>query len=322
MADNSSPANPWTTTDRRVVYENPWIRVVENQVIRPDGEPGIYGVVHFKNRAVGVLPVEPDGSIWLVGQHRFAVDQYSWEIPEGGCPADERPEDCARRELQEETGLVAARLEPIVTTHLSNSVSDEWGIVYRATQLTPGPARPEGCEKLEVKRMPFAEALKLVRSGKITDSLSVMAILSEAAERAERTRPSWARPLILRSLEGELAIARFPHDEEVPAWVSGQPLTAVLRDSEELTVVAPVDLFPSGIENQAGWRAYRIEGPFDLDEFGVLASLTSYLAEAEIGIFTLATYSSDIILVRDSQMARATDVLRKAGHTVLLPDAL
>ena len=320
MADTPDPTNPWTTKDRRVVYENPWIRVREDQVIRPDGEPGIYGVVHFKNRAVGVLPVEPDGSIWLVGQHRYPLDLYSWEIPEGGCPEGESPEDCARRELQEETGLVAGKLEPILNAHLSNSVSDEWGVIYRATDLTSGPARPEGCEQLQVKRVAFAEALGLVRRGEITDSLSVMAILNEAADRADRARPSWSRPLILQLLEGELAIAQLPADAEAPEWATGLPLAATLRDSEELTIVAPATCFPDHVERESGWRAYRIEGPFDLDEFGVLASLTSYLAEAEIAIFTLSSYSSDLLLVRDSHMAHATDVLRKAGHTVLLPE--
>ena len=320
MAEQPEPVNPWTTKDRRFVYENPWIRVQEDQVIRPDGDAGIYGVVHFKNRAVGVLPVEADGSVWLVGQHRYPLNQYSWEIPEGGCPADEDPLACARRELREETGLRAGKLEPILQAHLSNSVSDEWGIVFRATDLTPGQAQPEGCEQLEVMRVPFAQAFDMVKRGVITDSLSVMALLHEATIRVERPRNSWQRPLILRLLPGELGIARLTADANVPENLSGLPLVAVLRDSEELTIVAPVGCFSTEVDQESGWRAYRIEGPFDLDEFGVLASLTSHLAEAEIAIFTLSTYSSDLLLVRDSYMARATDVLRKVGHTVLLPD--
>jgi 8-oxo-dGTP pyrophosphatase MutT (NUDIX family) len=321
MAEHSERANPWTTTQSEVVYENAWIRVREDQVIRPDGQPGIYGVVHFKSRAVGVLPVEADGSVWLVGQHRYPLDRYSWEIPEGGCPEGEDLEESARRELREETGLTAGRLEQILTTHLSNSVSDEWGVVFRATELLPGPAQPEGTERLDVRRVGFSEALGMVRGGEITDSISVMALLHEAAARAERARPAWARPLILRLLEGELAIAQLPAEAEAPPWVEGLPLAALLRDSEELTVVAPAERFPAEIESQSGWRAYRIEGPFDLDEFGVLASLTSHLAEAEIAIFTVATYSADLLLVRDAHMARATDVLRKAGHQVLLPES-
>ena len=101
------PSNPWTTLGSRPVYENPWIKVREDQVLRPDGQPGIYGVVEFKNRAVGVLPVEDDGAVWLVGQYRYPLQAYSWEIPEGGSAAGETPEETARRELQEETGLTA-----------------------------------------------------------------------------------------------------------------------------------------------------------------------------------------------------------------------
>src|SRR4051812_44410028 len=130
--------NPWTTLERRTVYENPWISVREDRVIRPDGSPGIYGVVHFRNRAVGVLPVEDDGSVWLVGQHRYPLEGYSWEIPEGGTTEGETPEACARRELREETGLSAGQLELISDAHLSNSVSDELAHVYRATGLIRG----------------------------------------------------------------------------------------------------------------------------------------------------------------------------------------
>ena len=121
-----------------------WIAVREDQVLRPDGQPGIYGVVHFKNRAVGVLPVEDDGRVWLVGQYRYPLDRYSWEIPEGGGPEGEAPEEAARRELREETGLVAGRLELLAMLHLSNSVSDELAYLFRATGLTPGPASPRG----------------------------------------------------------------------------------------------------------------------------------------------------------------------------------
>src|SRR5436190_16808477 len=104
-------SNPWRTLQTRVAYDNAWIRVRHDQVLRPDGQPGIYGVVHYKNKAIGVLPVEADGSIWLVGQHRYPLDAYSWEIPEGGGPEDEAPEVTALRELREETGLSAGRLE-------------------------------------------------------------------------------------------------------------------------------------------------------------------------------------------------------------------
>jgi ADP-ribose pyrophosphatase len=159
-----------------VGIRKPWIAVTESRVIHPSGAAGIYGTVHFKNRAVGVIPYEA-GDIWLVGQHRFPLRAYSWEIPEGGVPFDEDLEQGARRELAEETGLVALRLDLIVRMHLSNSVSDEFGVVYLARELTPGRAAPEETETLAVRRIPLSEAYRMVEEGTITDSLSVAGIL-------------------------------------------------------------------------------------------------------------------------------------------------
>ncbi len=182
---DATAANPWKTLSSRPVYENPWIGVREDRVIRPDGNPGIYGVVHFKNRAVGVLPVDGEGAIWLVGQHRYPLDAYSWEIPEGGCPESESPEETARRELREETGLVAERLELVATSHLSNSVSDELGYVFRATGLTQGADEQEGAERIVARKVEWEEAWRMFKAGEITDSLSVIAILHEAVRRLE-----------------------------------------------------------------------------------------------------------------------------------------
>ena len=181
----SEPSNPWRTLSSRLVYENPWIRVREDQVLRPDGQPGIYGVVEFKNRAVGVLPVEDDGSVWLVGQYRYPLDLYSWEIPEGGSPASESPEETALRELREETGLAAGRLELISASHLSNSVCDEIAHIFRATELTHGQSMPEGSEELHARRVSWDEAWGMLRRGEITDSMSVIALLYEAVRRLE-----------------------------------------------------------------------------------------------------------------------------------------
>jgi 8-oxo-dGTP pyrophosphatase MutT (NUDIX family) len=178
-------ANPWKTLSRRPVYENAWIAVREDQVIRPDGAPGIYGVVHFKNVAVGVLPVDEKGHIWLVGQYRYTLAIYSWEIPEGAGAPGETCEETARRELREETGLSAGHIEFLVRAHLSNSVSDEVAYVFRATDLHPGPSAPEGTERLRVRRVEWAEAWDMLTRGEITDSMSVIALLHEAVRRGQ-----------------------------------------------------------------------------------------------------------------------------------------
>jgi 8-oxo-dGTP pyrophosphatase MutT (NUDIX family) len=169
--------NPWQTLSSREVYENNWIRVREDIVVRPDGERGIYGVVHFRNIAVGALAVEEDDSIYLVGQYRYTLNRYSWEIPEGGCPEGEEPLSAAKRELEEETGLKASEWERLGEAHLSNSVTDELAVWYLAKGLTQGRHRPEGTEELQVLRIPFSKALEMVLAGEITDALSRLAIL-------------------------------------------------------------------------------------------------------------------------------------------------
>jgi len=181
-------SNPWTTLASRLVYENPWIRVREDRVTRPDGAPGVYGVVEFKNIAVGVLPVDERGRVWLVGQYRYPLGAYSWEIPEGGGPEHELPQTTAERELREETGLRAAELELVATVHLSNSVSDETGFIFRATGLAQGDHEPEGTEKICARRFEWQEAWAMLRRGEITDSLSVIALLHEAIRRSEEPR--------------------------------------------------------------------------------------------------------------------------------------
>jgi 8-oxo-dGTP pyrophosphatase MutT (NUDIX family) len=167
--------NPWQTLSSKEVYDNAWIRVREDEVIRPDGKLGIYGVVHYKNLAVGILAVEDD-HIYLVGQYRYALDQYSWEIPEGGCAEGEDPLRAAQRELEEETGLRASSWEKLGESRLSNSVSDENALWFLASGLTPGEHRREGTEQLVVQRVPFTEALRMALAGEITDALSLLAI--------------------------------------------------------------------------------------------------------------------------------------------------
>ena len=166
--------NSWKTLSSEHVFENNWIRLTDHKVITPGGTDGTYGALHFKNRAVGVVPYE-NGNVWLVGQTRYVLDQYSWEIPEGGCPMDEDLEDCALRELQEETGLIANNLTSIVQMHLSNSVSDEWAIIYLATGLSQTEASPEPTEDISVAKVTLVEFYERVEAGEITDSLSVAA---------------------------------------------------------------------------------------------------------------------------------------------------
>jgi len=169
--------NPWTIRGETLKYDNPWIRVTEFTVTDPSGRPGIYGTAHFKNFAIGIIPVDDQGNTYLVGQYRFPLKQYSWEIPEGGGDREVPPLESAKRELSEETGLKAARWEKLIEMHLSNSVTDEWGIVYLATGLTLGEAHPEPDEVLTLKKLPLEEAYQRVVSGEITDSLTVAGLL-------------------------------------------------------------------------------------------------------------------------------------------------
>lgn len=169
--------NPWKIKNEKQVYTNPWITVTEYDVINPGGGNSIYGKVHFKNTAVGVIVLDNEMNTYLVGQYRFVLDAYSWEIPEGGSPADEDRLDNAKRELLEETGLVAENWRFLLQMHLSNSVSDELAFIYLATELTQHAPQPEETEQLTVKKLPFEEAWQMVHNGVITDSMSVAAII-------------------------------------------------------------------------------------------------------------------------------------------------
>lgn len=169
--------NPWQINSSENVYSNNWISITEHKVTNPSGNPGIYGVVHFKNQAVGVLPLDDEQNTWLVGQYRFPLNKYSWEIPEGGSPFGEDPVNGAARELEEETGLRAESYTKIVEMHLSNSVSDEYSVIYLAQGLSQHTASPEDTEQLMIKKLPFEEVYQMVEKGMITDSMSVAAIL-------------------------------------------------------------------------------------------------------------------------------------------------
>lgn len=169
--------NPWTTVSSKKVYDNPWISLTEHQVINPSGGKGIYGEVHFKNFAIGIIAIDADDQIFMIGQYRFPLKQYTWELPEGGGPLHENPLDSAKRELLEETGLVASEWKEVLKMHLSNSVSDELGILYLASGFKQFAPQPEETEQLEVKKIPFEEVYQMVINGQITDSLTVAGIL-------------------------------------------------------------------------------------------------------------------------------------------------
>ena len=168
--------NPWDVLSTRVVYDNPWIRVREDAVVHPNGERGIYGVVQYKNVAVGVLAIE-DENIYLVGQYRYPLGRYSWEIPEGGCAPGEEPLSAARRELEEETGLSARAWRKLGEAYLSNSVSDELAIWFVATGLTQGERLLEASEQIEVRRLPLERVIRMALAGEIDDALSLLGLL-------------------------------------------------------------------------------------------------------------------------------------------------
>jgi 8-oxo-dGTP pyrophosphatase MutT (NUDIX family) len=169
--------NPWKTLSVKEVYDNKWIRITHRDVINPSGGAGIYGVVHFKNVAMGIVPLDADWNTWLVGQYRYTLERYTWEIPEGGGPLGTDPLDAAKRELLEETGITAGKWTMLLDMHTSNSVTDEYGIAYVAQDLSFGESEPEETEDLQVRRVPLEEAVQMVLDGTITDSLSMIALL-------------------------------------------------------------------------------------------------------------------------------------------------
>lgn len=183
MSEFPRKVGDWTELDQEIVYDNPWIQVQHSAILNPKGGEGIYGKVHFKNLAIGILAITKQEEIYLVGQDRFPFKgEFSWEIIEGGGPLEDDPLDSAKRELQEETGLIANSWEMIQEMHLSNSVSDEVSKLYIARDLEQGPAMPDATEKLVIKKLPFQEALSMVLNGEIKDSISVAAILFYALQ--------------------------------------------------------------------------------------------------------------------------------------------
>jgi 8-oxo-dGTP pyrophosphatase MutT (NUDIX family) len=193
MSSERTPNGPWIRRSRHVAYENPWVTVWHDEVDRPDGSPGIYGVVHFVASAVGVVVLDDDDRVLLVGQHRYTLDAYSWEIPEGGVPAGESPLDGARRELREETGVEANDWRELLRFHLSNSITDETGVLFAARALRHGQPDPDPTEELTIRWMPFDEAMAMIADGRITDALTIMALQRIALDRLSN-RPGSSGP--------------------------------------------------------------------------------------------------------------------------------
>ena len=168
---------PWRTKSEQLKYETDWIAVSHHEVIDPKGNDGIYGVIHFKNIAVGMMPLDEHGNTWIVGQYRYPIDNYSWEIPEGGGSLEVDPMDTAKRELKEETGIQARKWTRILEMDLSDSASDERAVVYLAQDLEYGEAEPESTEDLQVRKIHFNELLRMVMDGEIRDAITVATVL-------------------------------------------------------------------------------------------------------------------------------------------------
>ncbi|KJB94991.1 DNA mismatch repair protein MutT [Skermanella aerolata KACC 11604] len=197
-----SQESPWKTLTGEIRYENKWIRVTEHDVINPAGKPGIYGVVHMKSKAIGVLPIDADGCVQLVGQFRYSLNAYSWEMPEGGGGLEVEPIEEAKRELREETGVIAHRWSELLRLHTSNSICDEHGVIYLAWDLEHTESEPEDTEALTVVRTPFGQVLDYVLDGTITDAMTVTAVLKAQVLAARGGLPMEVAELILGDRSG------------------------------------------------------------------------------------------------------------------------
>jgi 8-oxo-dGTP pyrophosphatase MutT (NUDIX family) len=196
----SSKIGPWTRLSTRELYENPWISVREDQVLHPDGSPGIFGVVHYRFAAVAVIPVDAEGRVTLVGQHRYGINAYTWEIPQGGCPEGDELQTTAVRELREETGYTAARWDYLGKVAVSDSITDEIGHAFLARDLTPGMSDPEGSEQLQTKSLDLEDAYAMAMDGRLSECMTIIGLaraihfLRRERGDAERQAPSSSRP--------------------------------------------------------------------------------------------------------------------------------
>jgi 8-oxo-dGTP pyrophosphatase MutT (NUDIX family) len=168
--------NPWKLVNSELKYKTPWIEVVHHDVITPGGSKGIYGCVNFQNIAVGVITLDAEYNTWLVGQFRFPLQKYTWEIPEGGCPLNELPLDAAKRELKEEVGITASDWTLIQEMDISNSATDEVSFTYLAKDINIGEPCQDENEDITIKKLPFSEVFEMVEKGEIRDAISVAGI--------------------------------------------------------------------------------------------------------------------------------------------------
>lgn len=176
MKKQSNETNPWKTLSVATKYETPWIKVSHHDVITPGGSEGIYGCIHFKNLAVGIVPLDEEYNTWIVGQYRYPIERFTWEIPEGGCPVGTLPLDTAKRELMEEVGISATSWRLIQELDLSDSASDEVSFCYLAQGLSFGEPQQEDNEDITIKKLPFQELFEMAERGEIRDAISVAAI--------------------------------------------------------------------------------------------------------------------------------------------------
>ncbi len=173
----NSAKNPWSKISGKVTYENPWITVIEDKVKNPAGNNGIYGVVHFKTYAIAIIPLDENNFTWIVGQYRYPLSSYEWEVVEGGCPEGTLPVDTAKRELIEEVGLEAEQFDLVLEMQLSNSTTDEVSYTYIARGLKYVGEKPEEEEQLTIRKLHFSELYDMVMRGEIRDALSVASVL-------------------------------------------------------------------------------------------------------------------------------------------------
>lgn len=190
-AEGLPPARPWQDHGSRTVYDNPWLALTEHEATAPTGLAATYGVLRPKNVAVGVLPLHSDGTVTLVGQSRFALMNYSWEMPEGGAPFDEAPLDGAKRELAEEAGLSARIWREVLRMELSNSMTDERAIAWLAWDLVEVPVDPDPTEVIATVRVPFMTLMAEIDRGAVRDAFTVATALRAYHLVRENRIPGW-----------------------------------------------------------------------------------------------------------------------------------